>query len=199
MYQKNLTIDQCVKYFNHPIDKVTKLLNVSRPTISKVVRKYGIMRWPYRDFQARGVVWTPQKQQLCLDQLKRDHANNLINPVSSSSDEENNERIGTSSSNRSPLPSAPKKTDNDIVSSEPVTKASSSNSNSNTSPSPAPTIPKKIYAHYAYAYVNFSPPPTAETTSSTSTIELSLLCERTTTILAAASPPRNRICTVKDD
>lgn len=73
MYQKNITIRESISYFNEPIKRATELLSVSRPTISKVMRSYGIRRWPYRKLKAenRSHSWSAADVEKYLVELKR--------------------------------------------------------------------------------------------------------------------------------
>lgn len=47
-----LTYEECAVVFNRPIADAVNILGVSRPTISKVLRRHGIPRWPYRKLKA---------------------------------------------------------------------------------------------------------------------------------------------------
>lgn len=49
-----LTFEECRAHFDMPVADAQICLQVSRPTISKVLRKHGIKRWPYRKIRAKG-------------------------------------------------------------------------------------------------------------------------------------------------
>lgn len=48
----SLTLAQCEAYYHLPVAEAAQRLGVSRPTISKILRRHGIRRWPYRKLQA---------------------------------------------------------------------------------------------------------------------------------------------------
>ncbi|CAN8063337.1 unnamed protein product [Agarophyton chilense] len=53
MPASGLTLEQCQQYFHLPVAQAALRLHVSRPTISKVLRRHGITRWPFRKLQAQ--------------------------------------------------------------------------------------------------------------------------------------------------
>lgn len=70
-----LTYEECAVVFNRPIADAVNILGVSRPTISKVLRRHGIPRWPYRKLKAYRCLssWDPSSHsaQHVLHQVVR--------------------------------------------------------------------------------------------------------------------------------
>lgn len=53
-FSKRVTLRDLERYFEYPIEEVSKMMGVSTTIIKRLCRKYGIKRWPYR--QVRVVV-----------------------------------------------------------------------------------------------------------------------------------------------
>lgn len=47
-FSKRVTLRDLERYFEYPIEEVSKMMGVSTTIIKRLCRKYGIKRWPYR-------------------------------------------------------------------------------------------------------------------------------------------------------
>lgn len=47
-FSKRVTLGDLERYFEYPIEEVSKMMGVSTTIIKRLCRKYGIKRWPYR-------------------------------------------------------------------------------------------------------------------------------------------------------
>lgn len=47
-FSKRVTLRDLERYFEYPIEQVSKMMGVSTTIIKRLCRKYGIKRWPYR-------------------------------------------------------------------------------------------------------------------------------------------------------
>lgn len=51
-FSKRVTLGDLERYFEYPIEEVSKMMGVSTTIIKRLCRKYGIKRWPYRQVRA---------------------------------------------------------------------------------------------------------------------------------------------------
>lgn len=51
-FSKRVTLRDLERYFEFPIEEVSKMMGVSTTIIKRLCRKYGIKRWPYRQVGA---------------------------------------------------------------------------------------------------------------------------------------------------
>lgn len=54
-FSKRVTLRDLERYFEYPIEEVSKMMGVSTTIIKRLCRKYGIKRWPYRQV-SRGYI-----------------------------------------------------------------------------------------------------------------------------------------------
>lgn len=54
-FSKRVTLRDLERYFEYPIEEVSKMMGVSTTIIKRLCRKYGIKRWPYRQVRRRQV------------------------------------------------------------------------------------------------------------------------------------------------
>lgn len=47
-FSKRVTLRDLERYFEYPIEEVSRMMGVSTTIIKRLCRKYGIKRWPYR-------------------------------------------------------------------------------------------------------------------------------------------------------
>lgn len=55
-FSKRVTLRDLERYFEYPIEEVSKMMGVSTTIIKRLCRKYGIKRWPYRQVRHRACV-----------------------------------------------------------------------------------------------------------------------------------------------
>ena len=55
-FSKRVTLGDLERYFEYPIEEVSKMMGVSTTIIKRLCRKYGIKRWPYRQVRPP-LVW----------------------------------------------------------------------------------------------------------------------------------------------
>ena len=58
-FSKRVTLRDLERYFEYPIEEVSKMMGVSTTIIKRLCRKYGIKRWPYRQvgYCIKGLTW----------------------------------------------------------------------------------------------------------------------------------------------
>lgn len=47
-FSKRVSLRDLERYFEYPIEEVSRMMGVSTTIIKRLCRKYGIKRWPYR-------------------------------------------------------------------------------------------------------------------------------------------------------
>lgn len=70
-FSKRVTLRDLERYFEYPIEEVSKMMGVSTTIIKRLCRKYGIKRWPYR--QVRERTWFVQDVVACPPFQKKHH------------------------------------------------------------------------------------------------------------------------------
>ncbi|CAM9230162.1 unnamed protein product, partial [Choristocarpus tenellus] len=51
-FSKRVTLRDLERYFEYPIEEVSRMMGVSTTIIKRLCRKYGIKRWPYRQIRS---------------------------------------------------------------------------------------------------------------------------------------------------
>ncbi|CAM9132423.1 unnamed protein product, partial [Discosporangium mesarthrocarpum] len=51
-FSKRVTLGDLERYFEYPIEEVSRMMGVSTTIIKRLCRKYGIKRWPYRQIRS---------------------------------------------------------------------------------------------------------------------------------------------------